>query len=223
MNLNSPVRNIAVIQYPGSHRLDEFRALENMPGVCLVWVRNQAALAGLTAGDCIILPGSGAISSDLAWLRSSGLDHYINAHAAQGGAALGICGGSQMLAEALIDPNSIDGNAAGLGLLSVVTRVEENHAAHSGSEKFGMTTGKWAALSNLTVVGCAIHHRQTSARADMAAAGDAALAVMPEGLAWQNTRGNVLGVFLHGLLENPVVLQALFLHDDQSQMPSGSS
>ena len=33
---------------------------------------------------------------------------------------------------------------------------------------------------------------------------------MPDGLAWQNAAGNVLGLYLHGLLEDPRVLQALF-------------
>ena len=43
----------------------------------------------------------------------------------------------------------------------------------------------------------------------MAKAGDVAREVLP-GVAWQNVGGNVLGVYLHGLLEDPAVLQALF-------------
>ena len=44
----------------------------------------------------------------------------------------------------------------------------------------------------------------------MAAAGDVAHAVLPDGLGWCNARGNVLGLYLHGMLEDPRVLQALF-------------
>ena len=44
----------------------------------------------------------------------------------------------------------------------------------------------------------------------MAAAGDVAHAVMPDNLAWQNAAGNVLGLYLHGMFEDPRVLQALF-------------
>ena len=43
----------------------------------------------------------------------------------------------------------------------------------------------------------------------MAKAGDVARVVLP-GLAWQNARGNVLGLYLHGLFEDPAALQALF-------------
>jgi adenosylcobyric acid synthase len=33
---------------------------------------------------------------------------------------------------------------------------------------------------------------------------------MPDGLAWQNAPGNVLGLYLHGMFEDPRVLHALF-------------
>ena len=203
-------QTIAVITYPRISNLDEFQALKNIPGVRLVWARSPAELAGLTSTDLIILPGSKATSSDLAWLRAQGLDRAVNAHSARGGAVLGICGGLQMLGEALIDPHGIDGNAAGLGLLAVVTVFEKNKTVRHRQSQFNQLAGVWAGLSNVAVAGYEIHHGQTSLRADMAAAGDGALPVMPEDLAWQNTRGNVLGVYLHGLFEDPAVLRALF-------------
>ena len=43
----------------------------------------------------------------------------------------------------------------------------------------------------------------------MLAAGATLHEVLP-GLAWQNASGQVLGTYLHGLFENPAVLQALF-------------
>jgi adenosylcobyric acid synthase len=114
-------RTVAVIAYPRISNLDEFQPLKNVPGVRLQWVRSPSDLAGLKPQDWIILPGSKHTSGDLAWLRAQGLDAAIAQHAGQGGAVLGICGGLQMLGEALIDTHGIDGNAPGLGLLPLVT------------------------------------------------------------------------------------------------------
>ena len=113
---------IAVVAYPRISNLDEFQPLHNVPGVRLRWARRPADLAG---ADWVILPGSKHTSSDLAWLRAQGLDRADRrATRRQGGRVLGVCGGLQMLGEALIDPHGIDGNAPGLGLLPLVTLFE---------------------------------------------------------------------------------------------------
>ena len=200
-------QTIAVIAYPRISNLDEFQPLKNIPGVRLVWARNPAELAGLSCSDWIILPGSKATSSDLAWLRAQGLDQAINTHSARGGSVLGICGGLQMLGEALIDPHGIDGNAAGLGLLGVVTVFEEAKTVQHRHTRFGTPHGAWARLADIPVAGYEIHHGQTALRADLA---DGTHPVMPCDLAWQNAQGNVLGIYLHGLFEDPAVIQALF-------------
>lgn len=200
-------KTIAVIVYPRISNLDEFQPLKNVPGVRLKWVRSPS---GLTDADWVILPGSKNTSGDLAWLRAQGLDQAINAHAARGGAVLGICGGLQMLGEALIDPHGIDGNAPGLGLLPVVTVFEEAKTVQHRQATFAQVAGVWSALSGVDVQGYEIHHGQTAQHPAMAAAGDLALAVLPQGLGWQNPAGNVLGVYLHGMFEDPPVLQALF-------------
>ena len=203
-------RTVAVIAYPRISNLDEFQPLKNVPGVRLKWVRSPSELAGLDASDWVILPGSKATSADLAWLRAQGLDQAITAHAGRGGAVLGICGGLQMLGEALIDPHGIDGNGPGLGLLPVVTLFDETKTVRHRHARFAPVHGVWAALSGVDVQGYEIHHGQTAPHTAMAAAGDIAHPVMPEGLAWQNGAGNVLGLYLHGMFEDPRVLQALF-------------
>ena len=200
-------KTIAVIAYPRISNLDEFQPLKNVPGVRLVWARTPADCAG---ADWIILPGSKHTSGDLAWLRAQGLDAAVAAHAAQGRAVLGICGGLQMLGEALIDPHGIDGNAPGLGLLPLVTVFDEDKTVQHTQARFGDVSGLWAALSGTNAQGYEIHHGQTAQHPAMAAAGNVARAVLPNGLGWQNTAGNVLGCYLHGLFEDPAVLQALF-------------
>ena len=198
---------IAVIAYPRISNLDEFQALKNVPGVRLKWVRSPSEIID---ADWVILPGSKHTSSDLAWLRSLGLDAAVAKHAAQGKAVLGICGGLQMLGEALIDMHQIDGNAPGLGLLPLVTSFEIAKTVQHRHTQFGKLTGLWSKLSDVNVAGYEIHHGQTAQHPAMAMAGDVAVAVLPEALAWQNPAGNVLGLYLHGMFEDPAVLQALF-------------
>jgi adenosylcobyric acid synthase len=116
-----------------------------------------------------------------------------------------------MLGEALIDPHGVDGNAPGLGLLPLVTVFAADKTVRHTRSRFAPTMhGAWSALAGVEVAGYEIHHGQTQAHAAMQAAGDIAAAVLPDGLAWQNVRGNVLGLYLHGLLEDPAALQALF-------------
>jgi adenosylcobyric acid synthase len=201
---------IAVIAYPRISNLDEFQPLKNVPGVRLVWARAPADCAG---ADWIVLPGSKATASDLAWLRSQGLDRAVAEHAAQGRAVLGICGGLQMLGEALIDTQGIEpmdlGNAPGLGLLPLVTAFDARKTVQRTVATFADAHGAWAALSGVSLSGYEIHHGQTAQHPAMADQGNRARETIP-GLAWQNTAGNVLGIYLHGLFEDPRVLQALF-------------
>ena len=209
------VTSVAVIAYPRISNLDEFQPLKNIPGLRLQWVRSPSELAGLAATDWIILPGSKHTTGDLAWLRAQGLDAAIARHAGQGGAVLGVCGGLQMLGEALIDTHGIDGNAPGLGLLPLVTVFASDKTVRHTSTCFAAdwvagAPSPWAALAGVAVSGYEIHHGQTAPHAAMARAGDLARAVLPNDLGWINPRGNVMGIYLHGLFEDANALQALF-------------
>ena len=208
--LGAVSKTVAVIAYPRISNLDEFQPLKNVPGLRLAWVRSPAELAGLKSTDWIVLPGSKATASDVAWLRAQGLDQAITEHAGRGGMVLGICGGLQMLGEALIDLHGIDGNGPGLGLLPVVTVFDQAKTVRHREAAFCAVRGPWAGLAGIEVQGYEIHHGQTAPHSAMAAAGDIAYPVMPDGLAWQNGAGNVLGLYLHGIFEDPRVLQALF-------------
>jgi len=206
-------RTVAVIAYPRISNLDEFQPLKNIPGLKLQWVRSPSELVGLKPSDWVILPGSKHTSGDLAWLRTQGLDAAVARHAEQGGAVLGVCGGLQMLGEALIDTHGIDGNAPGLGLLPLVTVFAEDKTVRHTQTTFVVDVGNaspWSALSGVSVSGYEIHHGQTQQHVAMAAAGNLAHAALPDGLGWSNAQGNVMGVYLHGLFEDPNALQALF-------------
>ncbi|MGE4242690.1 cobyric acid synthase [Ramlibacter sp.] len=194
---------IAVIAYPRISNLDEFQQLRNIPGVRLVWARTPAAVKG---ADWIVLPGSKHTASDLAWLRAQGLDIAVSEHAARGGRVLGICGGLQMLGEALVDTHGIDGNAPGLGLLPLVTVFAPEKIVRRTQARFGPLHGAWSMLDGVAARGYEIHQGRTMQHPGMAP-GHVAMA---GDLAWQNAAGNVLGVYLHGLFEDAAVVQALF-------------
>ncbi|MEZ0306419.1 MAG: cobyric acid synthase CobQ, partial [Ramlibacter sp.] len=94
----------------------------------------------------------------------------------------------------------------GLGLLPLVTRFARDKTVRRTQAGFTMLSGPWSALSGVMVSGYEIHHGQTVQHPSTAAARP----VLPDGLGWQNAQGNVLGVYLHGLFEDPAVLHALF-------------
>lgn len=213
---------VAVIAYPSLSNLDEFQALKNIADVRLVWVRELSQLPTLKPTDWLVLPGSKHTSSDLSWVEAQGFAHALHAHAQQGGPILGICGGLQMLGQRLVDPHGVDGEAEGLGLLSVVTAFAEAKTVRRCQVQFGAVTGAWSKLARLGFQGYEIHQGQThlinakqEAHESVQGAPDtpdnhAHTREVINGLAWQNASGNVLGLYVHGLFEAPSVLCALF-------------
>lgn len=196
---------IAVVAPPQISNLDEFQPLRGLPGVRLVWARDAAALEG---ADWIVLPGSKQTASDLAWLRAQRMDPVIARHAAAGKPVLGVCGGLQMLGEALIDPHGVDGNGPGLGLLPLVTQFERDKLLKRTRAQFGALDGAWSALSGVALEGYEIHQGRSVAHPALPAAAQVLRDAEGEVIGWQ--QGSVLGLYLHGLFESAAVLRALF-------------
>ncbi len=200
---------VAVLAPPHLSNLDEFQPLARVPGLRLQWVRERAQLEG---ADWIVLPGSKQVSGDLAWLRARGIDDALRRHAAAGKPMLGICGGLQMLGRALHDPQGHDGQAydalPGLGLLPLATHFAPAKRLRAAPVRFGAGSGAphgaWAGLAGVGAQGYEIRCGQT-----VAEAGDAVLFDdQGQAIGWQS--GPVLGVYAHGLFEDPAVLHALF-------------
>jgi adenosylcobyric acid synthase len=117
----APVR-IAVPMLSRMANFDEFDALRAEPAVDFVFTPPGHALPG--DADLIILPGTKATISDLAFLRAQGWDIDLAAHVRRGGRVLGICGGYQMLGRRVADPQGMEGSPGevrGLDLLDVDT------------------------------------------------------------------------------------------------------
>jgi adenosylcobyric acid synthase len=131
----------------------------------------------------VVLPGTRATISDLAWLRSRGLDRAIADHAAAGRPVLGICGGFQMLGRSVFDPDGVEGSAGakvdGFGMLDVETTFAAEKVLRLPS---GSALGAEAS-------GYEIHHgRITRGNAEEFLGGARS--------------GNVFGTMWHGSLES---------------------
>ena len=129
---------------------DDADPLRLEPGVDFEWLPPGQAIP--RDADVIILFGTKSTLGDLDFLRQQGWDHDIHAHARASGTVLGICGGYQMLGQAIVDAEGHDGQPGsvnGLGLLDVETRMTE-------TKRVTEVTGQFAG-SDLSLKGYEIH------------------------------------------------------------------
>ena len=193
---------IAIVAYPHISNLDEFAPLRRVPGVSLCWARQAQTVA---SADLLILPGSKHVAADLDWLRATGLAGAILRHAESGKPTLAICGGLQMLGEEITDPHGVEGAARGLALLPYCTEFQMRKRHRHGRHVLRGTSGYWAPLAEIGFDGYEIRHGET--RLNTCAAG-APTPVLPDRCGWQH--GATLGLYVHGMFENPAVMRALF-------------
>ncbi|HKB92787.1 MAG TPA: cobyric acid synthase [Gaiellaceae bacterium] len=187
---------VAVAGYPTASNLDEFKQLEQVSDLRFVDRADSAA----DEADLLVLPGSKQVAADLAWLRCSGLADAVRERARMGRPVLGICGGMQMLGERIDDEAGVDGSADGLGLLPLRTTFAAAKQTEHTRARFGMLPAPWAPLSAQLVDGYQIRHGRTATTGPVTEA-------LPSGLGYVD--GSVLGIYLHGLFEQPQILAAL--------------
>lgn len=181
---------VAVVRLPRISNATDAEALACEPGVAVRYVTEPSRLADV---DLVVLPGTKATVSDLAWLRRTGLAKAVTAHARAGRPVLGICGGYQMLGGRIADPHGVEGGSAeGLGLLDLEIEFEpDKHLANPVGTALGEP-----------VRGYEIHHGR------VVRSGDAALVATSAG-AEGSDAGVVLGTHWHGLLENDAFRRVL--------------
>jgi adenosylcobyric acid synthase len=187
------VLRVAVVRLPRMSNFTDIDALALEPGVAVRFVTTAGEVAD---ADLAVLPGTRATVADLGWLRARALDAALAARAAAGRPILGICGGYQMLGEAIDDRvESAAGRVAGLGLLPVTTRF--------ASRK---TLGRPAGYAfGAPVTGYEIHHSVVEVHG-----GDGWFTSQPGGgAALDGCRaGATRGTLWHGVLENDAFRRA---------------
>jgi adenosylcobyric acid synthase len=187
---------VAVIRYPTASNLDEFRVLEEVSDV--VWARRARHLVG---ADLVVLPGSKHVTADLDWLLAREFAPALRKRAAAGRPILGIYGGLQMLGAEIVDAAGVDGTRAGLGLLATSTTFAAAKATRLTATAFSAELpGPWRGLAGMTVEGYEIRHGTSEVVGPTAE-------VLPDGLGF--VRGSVLGIYLHGLFEQPALSRAV--------------
>ena len=192
---------------------DDFDPLRAEPEVDFAFVPPGRALPG--DADLVVLPGSKATLSDLAFLRAQGWDIDLAAHVRRGGRVLGLCGGYQMLGRRVADPGGIEGapgEAQGLGLLDVETiltsdktlkpvagRLIQGGATFAGYEMHvGATAGPGCARPFLSF---------DDGRSDGAVSPD----------------GRIAGTYVHGLFERSEARAALMAELGGASTPGDHS
>ena len=207
--------DVAIIRLPHISNFTDFDPLKQISGIS---VRFVTSVPDLESADLIILPGSKNTLFDLRFLHEKGFAEKLNQLSGRTW-ILGICGGFQMLGEAVEDPynmefsgasgeaetSSTGGCESGLGLLPMTTVLE-------GDKKLVRRRYKginW--LNGLDWSGYEIHLGRTEfhknpqesfVTEEVTAANDSSLGVI-------DRKQKIIGTYIHGLLESPEVTQKL--------------
>ena len=186
---------IGIVRYPTASNQDEFKQLEQVADVS--WITDAREIG---EADVLILPGSKHLAADLGWLVHTGIGTAIRQRARRGGRILAICGGMQMLGERIDDPAGVDGAAEGLGLLPIRTTFAALKRTERTTTRFRSLPEPWAMLGGLAICGYEIRHGATTTTGAVAEALSGSLGFVA---------GPILGVYLHGLFEQPEVVAAI--------------
>ena len=207
--------DVAIIRLPHISNFTDFDPLKQISGISVRFVNR---IPDLESADLIILPGSKNTLFDLRFLHEKGFAEKLNQLSGRTW-ILGICGGFQMLGEAVEDPNNMESSGAsgeaetsgtggcesGLGLLPMTTVLE-------GDKKLVRRRYKginW--LNGLDWSGYEIHLGRTEfhknpqesfVTEEVTAANDSSLGVI-------DRKQKLIGTYIHGLLESPEVTQKL--------------
>lgn len=178
-----------IVAFPHSSNLSDFRLLADATRITRPLDRDF---------QIIILPGTKNTIGDLQWMRATGIADWIIDQHHRGATIIGVCGGFQMLGESIDDPHGMESGtttAAGLGLLPVSTVLNEDKIVRN-IEAVLPSGHRFSAYE--------IHLGRTTypgARVPFAQLADGTA----DGLSFNRC----IGTYLHGALEDTVVLSNL--------------
>ncbi len=194
---------VAALTYPRVSNHNDLDPLRLHPEVDFTWVGPGQVIPPV---DLIVLPGSKAVRSDLAWLRQQGWDQAIYRHLRYGGKVIGLCGGYQMLGQRLDDPLGLEGEAGstpGLGVLDCVTTL-------AAEKQLRNVSGHLALPSSPRMTGYEIHLGVTEGPAlahSAVSLDEVGNSSRDEGVISADRQ--IFATYCHGLFDHPEALRAL--------------
>ena len=207
--------DVAIIRLPHISNFTDFDPLKQISGIS---VRFVTSVPDLESADLIILPGSKNTLFDLRFLHEKGFAEKLNQLSGRTW-ILGICGGFQMLGEAVEDPNNMESSGAsgeaetsgtggcesGLGLLPMTTVLEGDKKLVRRRYK-GINWLNGLDWSGYEIhLGCTEFHKnqqESFVTEEVTTANDSSLGVI-------DRKQKIIGTYIHGLLESPEVTQKL--------------
>jgi len=207
--------DVAIIRLPHISNFTDFDPLKQISGISVRFVNR---IPDLESADLIILPGSKNTLFDLRFLHEKGFAEKLNQLSGRTW-ILGICGGFQMLGEAVEDPNNMESSGAsgeaetsgtggcesGLGLLPMTTVLEGDKKLVRRRYK-GINWLNGLDWSGYEIhLGCTEFHKnqqESFVTEEVTTANDSSLGVI-------DRKQKIIGTYIHGLLESPEVTQKL--------------
>lgn len=192
--------NVAIVLLKRMSNFTDFDVLDMDPRFNPYYTSN---IDEVEKADIILLPGSKNTLSDLQSIRANGIADAIVRAYKKGKKVIGICGGYQMMGARLEDPEGIEGNlpaVPGLGLLPQCTVIEQEKVTKQST--FIFLPG-----NDSTCRGYEIHMGRTTLLGN---APESPVARLEDGRQDGYYLDNrCWGSYMHGILDNPVVLDCL--------------
>lgn len=192
--------NVAIVLLKRMSNFTDFDVLDMDPRFNPYYTSN---IDEVEKADIILLPGSKNTLSDLQSIRANGIADAIVRAYKKGKKVIGICGGYQMMGARLEDPEGIEGNlpaVPGLGLLPQCTVIEQEKVTKQST--FTFLPG-----NDSTCRGYEIHMGRTTLLGN---APESPVACLEDGrLDGYYLDNRCWGSYMHGILDNPIVLDCL--------------
>jgi adenosylcobyric acid synthase len=189
---------VPVLPHISNHT--DFDALRLHPNVDFQFIKMGDYIP---KADLIILPGSKNVCRDMQYLKEHGWGRALTNHIRYGGKVIGVCGGFQMLGNAIHDPQGIEGEAGtqdGFGWLMMETTLEDKKQLKQVIGEFSFTD---AALSGYEIhmgvsVGPALMHPALRIKEDGVFRTEGAI----------SDDNQIAGTYVHGLFDHPAACKA---------------